>query len=82
MSDQTELNKRLSRLNDILDILETLLPSLLVHGLHIISSDPALFNELSAHCKNRIAALDKEHKDLGSKIYSWFEIHYPKKEKG
>jgi len=82
MSDQAELNKRLAELNDLLDLVEALLPSLLVHGLHIISSDPALFAELSSHCKSRISALDKEHKDLGLKIFSWFELHYPKKEKG
>jgi len=81
MSDQDDFNQRLAELNSLLEILEALLPSLIAHGLHVISLDPTLFKEQSSQCQRRIRLLKHNDQALGLKILSWFQHNYPKKKK-
>lgn len=81
MSGQDDLNQRLDELNSLLDVLEALLPSLIAHGLHIISKDPALFKEQGVRCLFRLLPLEPDDRALGLKTLSWFQRNYPKEQK-
>ena len=80
MSTQSELDQRVAKLNQLLEDIELLLPSLFAHGLHIISQDPSLFKQQVNTCHSRLSQLTSEDHELGVKILSWFENNYPKED--
>lgn len=81
MSDQDDLDLRTARLDQILNDLEILFPSLFAHGLHILAMDPALFNKQANILDSRLPSLKAEDFALGVEILSWFRHNYPKKKK-
>jgi len=82
MSDQDDLDLRTEEIDKLLNDIEALFPSLCAHGLHILSMDPAVFNQQADIINSRLPALQAADYNLGIKILSWFRNTYPKKEKG
>ena len=77
MSNQDELDARTAELQELLGWIEALFPSLVVHGLHIISKDMTLFNKQYNKISERISDLPEEDQAIALKILHWFHHNYP-----
>lgn len=77
MSVQDDLDQRAAELEELLGWMEALLPSLMVHGLHITAKDMTLFNKQYNEISSKVGDLPEEDQSIGLKILHWFHHNYP-----